>query len=53
MNETTPSAANDDIPTIPRIFRRGRFWWCKGARKLSHGPDPVAAFKAWRRVLAG
>jgi len=53
MNQTTPNAANDAIHTLPRIFRRGHFWWCSSATAFAAGPDPAAAFAAWRRALAG
>ena len=53
MNETTPSAANDEpLKRKPRIFRRGRYWWCAGPRAFTTGRTPEAAFKAWRRATA-
>ena len=46
----------------PRIFKRGRFWWCKGATLVPAGRDvqvrtvmwsgdtPAQAFQRWSAI---
>ncbi len=31
----------------PRIFKRGRYYWCKGNGLMCHGLSPEGAWRTW------